>query len=185
MYEHVLLYFHKCRVLCYAVRYTWLHDVWWTPGRFLKAPDYLLKCYHSRVMFTDFFFFFLTSFLWPLFCSVAWTSLSPAVWILPERRATAAALHSTVPARAPVEPPVRQRSQRPPHVWMHRGPAAGHLQPGREYEWGERAGWHNHNQHNHALSKAGLNCSAVFKHESCFERFLCGLCVELDAKARW
>lgn len=30
-----------------------------------------------------------------------------------------------------MEPPVRQRSQRPPHLRLHRGPAAGHLQPGR------------------------------------------------------
>ncbi len=30
-----------------------------------------------------------------------------------------------------MEPLVRQRSQRPPHLRVHRGPAAGHLQPGR------------------------------------------------------
>lgn len=62
---------------------------------------------------------------------VAGASVSPVVWVLPEWWAAAAAFHATVPARAPVEPPVRQRSQRPPHLRLHRGPAAGHLQPGR------------------------------------------------------
>lgn len=70
-----------------------------------------------------------------LFPSVAGTSLPPAIWVLQERWTTPSALCTTVPAWAPVEPSVCQRSQRPPHIWMHRGPAAGHLQPGREYEW--------------------------------------------------
>lgn len=68
---------------------------------------------------------------------VAGASVSPTVWVLPEWWASVAAFHATVPARAPVEPPVRQRSQRPPHLRLHRGPAAGHLQPGRGRDDGD------------------------------------------------
>lgn len=62
-----------------------------------------------------------------VFCPVVGAGLSPVVWVLPVWWATAAAVHATVPARAPVEPPVRQRSQRSSHLRLHRGPAAGHL----------------------------------------------------------
>lgn len=93
--------------------------------------------------------------------AVAGASVSPVVWVLPERRAAAAAFHATVPPGAPVEPPVRQRSQRPSHLRLHRGPAAGHLQPGEGRGWG--SSWVIDSSYFHWRKAARLTAMRCFK----------------------
>lgn len=128
---YICVSFEYCQLCCILHMTSWRKI---SKGPWLASSFSSGKGHHPRIMVAMMVALFM--FLGLCFPLVAGTSLPPAIWVLPEQPTTAAALRATVPAWAPVEPPVRQRSQRPPHFWMHRGPAAGHLQPGREYDWG-------------------------------------------------